>query len=380
MKANPNFTYLKKAVPEQRVTLLQGGTRSGKTYSVIYYIIWLCREYANAGMQIDIVRDTFTALNSTAWHDFKQVLMAHGLYRSDLHSKTAHSFSLFGNIINYYGADTPDKIHGRSRDILWLNEAHLMPEETINQLFPRTRYRIIADYNPALPVEHWLDPYILKYPPLITTYKDNPHLTEAQVEDIESRVNNQYWWKVYGSGERTQPVGAIFNNWIKGEYQETNLSGYGQDYGFSADPSTLIAVSIDKPNKRIYCKELFWEVGLSTDQIYQLNYTHAGNYSLIVADCAESRLIYELKGRGLNIIEAEKGAGSITAGISLLWDYEIIVDPESHNLIREFTNYSWQDKTNKSIPQDKFNHGIDALRYFVFNTLRDPHRGKYYIG
>ena len=119
---------------------------------------------------------------------------------------------------------------------------------------------------------------------------------------------------------------------------------------------------------------------MSTEQIYNLNYTHAGNYSLIVADSAESRLIHELRGRGLNIIEAEKGAGSITAGISLLWDYEIIVDPESHNLIREFTNYSWQDKTNKSIPQDKFNHGIDALRYFVFNTLRDPHRGKYYIG
>lgn len=380
MRANPNFTYLKKNVPNQRVTLLQGGTRSGKTYSIIYYFIWLCKTHANAGMEIDIVRDTYSALNATAWHDFKQVLVSHGLYRSDLHSKTAHQFSLFGNIINYYGADTPAKIHGRSRDILWINEAHQMPQETIDQLFPRTRHRIICDFNPALPVEHWLDPYLLKHPPLITTYKNNPHLTKAQVEDIESRKNNPYWWKVYGTGERTQPVGAIFTNWELGEYTETSISGYGQDYGFSADPTTLIAVSIDKSKKRIYCKELFWQTGLSTAQIYDLNLLHAGKQGLIVGDSAEPRLISELRSRGLNIAPAEKGPGSITAGISILWDYQLIIDPDSKNMIRELTNYSWLDKTNKSIPKDEFNHGIDPLRYFAYKVLKDPHRGKYYIG
>jgi len=156
-RANPNFTFLKWKVKNQRITLLQGGTRSGKTYSTIYYLIDLCKRYEGAELEIDLCRDTFAALKATAWKDFRDVLLKHELYSDRNHNKTDHIYNLFGNYISYYGADNPDKIHGRSRDILWINEAHQFPEETIDQLFPRTRYRIIADYNPAFPQEHWLD-------------------------------------------------------------------------------------------------------------------------------------------------------------------------------------------------------------------------------
>jgi len=377
-KANPNFLYLKKQVPKQRVTLLQGGTRSGKTYSLVYYLIWLCKSHPNAGLEIDVCRDTYTALKSTAWKDMKDVLLTLGLYREDLHNKTEHIYNLFGNHLSYYGADNPDKIHGRSRDILWINEAHQFPEETIDQLFPRTRYKIIADYNPALPQEHWLDKYIEKYPPLITTYKDNPHLTKAQIEDIESKIDNPYWWKVYGTGERAQPTGAIFSNYTIGEFKKTQLMGFGQDFGFSQDPSTLMECSIDLKTKTIYVRECFYEVGLNTAQIYELNLKYAGR-ELIVGDSAEPRLISELMQRGLNIVECDKGQGSLTAGLSLMSEYKFIIDPQSRNTIKEFNNYSWLDKTNRSIPMDKFNHCIDAIRYFVTKAVSNPHRGKYYI-
>ena len=108
-KANPNFTYLKEAVPKQRVTLLQGGTRSGKTWAVIYYIIWLCKEHPNGGMEIDICRDTFTALKNTAWKDFKDILIKHELYDRNAHNMTNGKYILFGNTINYYGADDSKK-------------------------------------------------------------------------------------------------------------------------------------------------------------------------------------------------------------------------------------------------------------------------------
>jgi phage terminase large subunit len=376
--ANPNFLFLKKQVPSQRVTLLQGGTRSGKTYSVIYYLIWLCYTNKNAGLEIDVCRDTFTALKSTAWKDTKDVLLKHGLYKDDNHNKSDHIYNLFGNTLSYYGADNPDKIHGRSRDILWINEAHQFPEDTIDQLLPRTRYKIIADYNPALPVEHWLDKYIGKYPPLVTTYKDNPHLTTAQIEDIESKITNPYWWKVYGIGERAQPTGAIFNNWTIGEFIEAELCGFGQDYGFSNDPTTLVQVSLDKRNRKLYLKECFFEVGLNTGQIYELNKQYAEN-NLIVGDSAEPRLIFELFHRGLNIVESEKGQGSITAGISIMSEYEIIIESKSKNLIKEFTNYSWIDKVNKSVPKDEWNHGIDAVRYYLYKMLKNPYQGKYFI-
>ena len=377
-QANPNFTYLKDKIPNNRVTLLQGGTRSGKTWSVCYWVIWLCRTYPNAGLEIDICRDTYAALKNTAWKDFYDILLLHNLYDRSCHQLTGSKYRLFGNTISYYGADNAAKIHGRARDILWINEAHQFPEETIDQLFPRTRYRIIADYNPALPVEHWLDPYIDKYPPFITTYKDNPHLTKSQIEDIESKIHNPYWWKVYGTGHRAQPTGAVFSNWTIGEFQEAEINGFGQDYGFSNDPSTLVKVAIDRGKKRIYVKEMFWEVGLNTEQLYLLNQEHCGK-ELIVGDSSEPRLISELFSRGNNIVQISAELRRLTGGISLMSEYDIIIDKGSKNLIKEFNNYSWVDKTNRSIPIDEWNHGIDACRYFITQVLDNPHRGKYYI-
>ena len=110
MKPNPNYTFLCQQVPRQRVTLLQGGTRSGKTFSVIYYLIKLCRDHPKAGMEIDICRDTFTALKATAWKDFRDTMHAHSLYHEKYHNKTDHVYHLNGNTISYYGADNPDKI------------------------------------------------------------------------------------------------------------------------------------------------------------------------------------------------------------------------------------------------------------------------------
>ena len=355
MKANPNFEYLHERVNNQRVTLLQGGTRSGKTYATIYFLIDYCLLYT--GMEIDIVRDTFTALKATAWKDFQDVLMSCNLYDDRNHNKTDHSYTLNGNNINYYGADTPDKIHGRSRDILWINEAHQFPQSTIDQLFPRTRYRIICDYNPALGLEHWLDKYIAKYPPLITTYKDNPYLTVEQVEDIESRTGNKYWWSIYGSGERAAREGAIFTNWNIGDFDTSLPYCYGQDYGFSIDPTTLIKVAIDSSKKIVYCHELLYSTNsMGTEAIYSTNKELIQKPNdLIVADNAEGRLISDLKGKGLNIIACTKGQGSVQAGITALQDYTLVVTNTSVNLKSELSNYIWNDK-KAGIPVDAFNH------------------------
>lgn len=367
MAANPNFLFLKEKLKEQRITLLQGGTRSGKTYATIYYLIDLCRNYK--GFEIDIVRDTFTALKATAWKDFYDVLTRHDIYNEADHNKTDHSYNLFGNNINYYGADTPAKIHGRSRDILWVNEAHQFPAETIDQLFPRTRYRIICDYNPALGLEHWLDEYIEKYPPKITTYQDNPHLTAEQIADIESRMNNQYWWQVYGSGQRANREGAIFTNWEVGQFDTSLPYCYGQDYGFSVDPTTLVKVAVDNKLKIIYAEELLYsQVGMGTDAIYEANkrLIHKPN-DLIIADSAEPRLIDELSRKGLNIRGAVKGQGSVTAGITLMQDYKLVIT--GSNLKKELSNYCWNDK-KAGIPIDDYNHLIDPIRYALQSMTR----------
>jgi len=274
-KANPNYTFLKNNFATERMVLLQGGTRSGKTYAVIYFIIWLCKRYPDAGMEIDLVRDTFAALKSTAWKDFQKVLTQHGLYRERAHKKSDHIYVLYGNYINYYGADNPDKIHGRSRDILWINEAHQFPGETIDQLLPRTRYKIICDYNPNLPRIHWLDDYIERYPPLITTFRDNPHLTKDQVEDIKIKIKDKYWWKVYGLGERTLP--EVKNPYLYNFEADKHVADLEYEKGrrlyfsfdFNVDPFACIIGHIYRDSEGHHI-HVFDEITLHDGDVYKM--------------------------------------------------------------------------------------------------------------
>jgi phage terminase large subunit len=99
---------------------------------------------------------------------------------------------------------------------------------------------------------------------------------------------------------------------------------------------------------------------------------------LIVADSAEPRLIEELKHRGCNITKVEKPPGSINDGIAMMLDYEIVVDPNSHNIAKELNNYVYSDKKS-GLVVDKFNHAIDSIRYNVYHNLSNPYKGKYHV-
>lgn len=172
--------------------------------------------------------------------------------------------------------------------------------------------------------------------------------------------------------------GVIFTNVQIGEFDESLPHCYGQDYGFSIDPDTLIKVAVDKKRKRIYLDEKYYATKKnSTDKLAQINKAHIDNPNdLIVGDSAEPRLISDLSDRGLNIEGTEKTAGIVSASIMEMLDYEIIVTENSVHLLREFRNYVWNDK-KAGIPVDNNNHAIDAARYgfiklsgFKVNDLR----------
>src|SRR5690606_31928598 len=91
---------------------------------------------------------------------------------------------------------------------------------------------------------------------------------------------------------------------------------------------------------------------------------HHAKGKLIIGDSAEPRLIEEIKRQGVNIEAAVKGQGSITAGIAIMQDYTLVVDPSSTNLIKELNNYVWNDKKS-GVPVDAYNHCIDAARYII---------------
>ena len=213
-----------------------------------------------------------------------------------------------------------------------------------------------------------------------TTYQDNiDNLSKSYIEQIEQmkiRRPEKYKQQMLGSW-LNKAEGVIFNNWSVGEFKHIGTSVWGQDYGFAADPSTLVEVNIDSSNKRIYLKECFYLQRLTTSQIAQLNLKHARE-GLIVGDSAEPRLLSEIKAKGCNVRPSIKGQGSITYGISLLQDYDIIVSPDSTNLIKELNNYRWLERKSNT-PIDNWNHLIDAVRYAVGFQLQNPNRGKYTV-
>jgi len=212
-----------------------------------------------------------------------------------------------------------------------------------------------------------------------TTYLDNiENLSKSflkTVEDMKHRRPEKYKHQILG-GWLSKEEGVIFDNYTLGEFKEVAPSVYGQDYGFSADPTTLVRTSIDRDKKIIYLKEELYAQGLTTSEIYEINNKVAGD-SLIIGDSAEPRLISELEELGLNIEGAIKGADSIKYGIAVLLDYDLVIDPSSLNLIKELNNYVWLKK--KEVPCDSFNHILDGARYAVTYQLQNESKGEYYI-
>lgn len=202
-----------------------------------------------------------------------------------------------------------------------------------------------------------------------TDYLTYEGLKEADRYSVTQRVakNWRYYKHVVLGGWLSAAEGVIYTNWSIGPYEEPTPPVYGQDFGFSVDPTTLIKVSIDKSRKKIFIKELLYKPKLVTSMIISENIRLAGK-GLIYADSAEPRLIEEIRKAGVNIKETVKGQGSVTAGIALLQDYELIVDPESVNTIKELNNYVWHDKKS-GVPVDAWNHSLDSLRYATFPTL-----------
>jgi phage terminase large subunit len=205
-----------------------------------------------------------------------------------------------------------------------------------------------------------------------TTYLDNVENLDSSFLDqifyIRDTNLKKYEHQILG-GWLDKAEGVILTNWSIGEFKEVGKIVYGQDFGFSIDPTTLIQTSIDKSNKTIYVKECLYKPKLTTSEIAEYNIRHAKD-CLIYADSAEPRLITELQAMGCNIEQCVKGQGSISAGIAVLQDHHLVDDAESANLIKELNNNIWNDRKS-STPVDDYNHAIDALRYAIYSQVAD---------
>ena len=376
-----------------RYYIITGGRGSGKSFEVGRFASFLSFK---PNEKILFTRQTMTSAHLSIIPEFQEkldVLSISPLFdvtRNEIRNKQSNSLIIFKGLKTSSGDQTANLKSLQGITAWILDEAEeLLDETTFDKINLSIRQkgahnRIVLILNPSTK-EHWIYKRFFENKGvqagfngvvgdttyIHTTYKDNiENLDESFLNEIEriKETNPVKYNHVILGSWLNKAEGVVFTNWKYGKFNPDGLQvTYGQDYGFSIDPTTLVGVAIDKKRKIIYVKEHLYKPKLTTSQIAYINLEICGK-SLIVADSAEPRLIDELYRKGVNVVGAEKGPGSISLGIALLQDYEIIVDNDSINIGKEFNNYVYADRGSKLFV-DNFNHAIDSIRYNVTYQL-----------
>ena len=403
MKSNVTLSdkYQSLFTDPSRYFIVTGGRGSGKSFSVAVFLLNLTYQ---EGHKILFSRYTMISAQTSIIPEFVEKIEMMGVQndfritKDEIINMTTKNSIIFKGIRTSSGNQTAALKSLNGITTFVLDEAEeLVDEDTFNKIDLSVRVqehqnRCILILNPTTK-EHWIyqrwfqnigvpegwngkeknTTYIH------TTYMDNKeNLSESfleQVYDMKRRRPDQYQHAILG-GWLNKAEGTIYKNWRVGDYQEKELTVFGQDVGFSVDPTVLVKISVDSEQKKMWVKECYGQKNMTTSMIAQKNKQFCG-LDLIIMDSAEPRLIQELKNQDLNIRGAVKKKGSILSGIALMQDYEIIVDKGSHGIIRELNNYVWQERNTK--PIDKYNHYLDAMRYALQYLVQGKSLGRYVI-
>jgi phage terminase large subunit len=363
----------------------QGGTSSGKTYGILQHLF---EEGArNNNEVITVVAEDVPSLKSGAYRDANSILNddkdLNLWYPKEGRNKTDRYFKcLSGSIIEFKSFQDEYDARSGKRERLFVNEANAVKYGIFEQLSLRTTKQTIIDFNPS--ARFWAHDNLEGRKDVqwtVTTYRDNAFLNptirekiesyEPTPENIKRGTANEYRWKVYGLGEVGRLEGLVFPDWkVSPMPEDYKWRVFGMDFGYTNDPTTLIEIRYHADG--LYWKEHLYRTGMTNpeiaDQIKRLEL----NREKIVADSAEPKSIEEIKRNGCFIIGAEKGRDSINQGIDAIKRYNNYIDPNSKNLVEEFSSYTWdkdRDGNSTNKPIDSFNHGIDAGRYALSNKI-----------
>ena len=357
-----------------RTTHHIGGTRSGKSFAILQYSIVQAIEHPQT---ITIVRKTIPSLKRTIIKDFLDILKSLQLFREDDWNVTDRVYKLQESTIQFISTDDAEKLRGVKSDILFIDEASEIDEESFFQLSIRTSGKIILAYNPTISPFSWLRK-MQDCERFITTYRDNPYLPKEMIKAIEDlQLTNPKYWKIYGQGEYAANDKGIFEFELCDDI-EADFLCFGFDAGYSNDPCALVAIY--KNSDTLFLEELIYEKGMVTnDIINRLRHLDISKSETIWCDSSEPRLIEELYRSGFNTKPVVKGKDSINFGIQVMKNYKIKILKTSQNLINEM--YAYQYETDKhgyvtDRPEGGLDHAIDAARYGCMMSLSQKAQAK----
>lgn len=378
MKFSETTALRKLARLKKKVRILQGGTSAGKTIATLLYLIALAQTDKEKTLT-SVVSESIPHLKRGAMRDFKNILQAHNYWKDNSWNATDSIYTFeTGSQIEFFSTDNGDKLRGGRRDRCFMNEANNCTLDAFDQLEVRTKEFVILDYNPTN--EFWaltdVKPARDDVDFIILTYKDNEALSPEIIQSIEARRERVQWWKVYGEGQLGEVEGRIYTGWreIDEVPHEATLERFGLDFGYSTDPTAIVAVY--KYNGGLILDEVTYLKGLSNKRIAEIILAQP-RPALVIADSSEPKSIDEINSYGVSIAPCQKGADSVRQGIQLVQEQRISYTKRSQNLRKEFNNYLWRkDRDGKTlspnVPEEGFDHIGDALRYAITDMYKNP--------
>lgn len=369
IQASKVFDILQKS--DKRITVMQGGSRSGKTYNIILWLI--VKLLQERGMTLSIVRQSLPSIKGSVLRDFIEILLRLGIYSENDHNKTEQTYNLNGNLVEFVSVDQPQKIRGRKRDYLFINEANELSYEAWMQLIFRTEKKVVLDYNPSDEYSWIYDHVLIREDAdfYITTYKDNPFLPKELVDELERLKDaDENYWLIYGLGQKGNIHDTIYTHWKPCHELPKGETVYGLDFGFN-NPSAMTKCVFH--DGAVYVEEMVYETKLTTDDLVnKLTTLGITPYDEIFCDSAEPKTIESICRAGLNAKPSNK---DVTEGIRKIKSLPLYITNNSTNLIKEIKNYKWKtDKNGKKLDEPvKFNdHLIDSMRYAIYTKLNAP--------
>ena len=373
-----------------RYILNVGGSRSGKTYAILQYILIYCLK--NKDKVVTIARKTFPSLRLGAYREFIDMLKTYDIYKQENHNKTNNFYNLNGNTIQFISLDQSIKLRGLKHDLVFVDEVNEIEKDEADQLFMRTTEKIIMAQNPSDAL-HWS--LKLKANPeclyLHSTYVDNPFLPQAIINQIESyKLTDEDLWLVYGCGLPSKNNELVYNTyefWTdEDELYEVDEDGIkhpkfedvivGCDWGYQ-HPSAIVKLWVDSNYKRIWIKELIHESYLTTDDLIVKMKSSDIEELRLYGDSAEPKTIESVRRAGFDIEPAIK---EVREGIDCVKSYKMYVNTSSVKILEELRRYKWKFKGDIKTdePVKLFDDGLSALRYALYTwTYKTQRRNAY---
>lgn len=384
----PTARVFRPLLGDARYKGAHGGRGSGKSHFFAGALIERC--LTKPGTRAVCIREVQKSLKESVKRLLEDKIQALGV-GDHFGVKESQIDAPNGGVIVFQGMQdhTAESIKSlEGFDVAYVEEAQSLSQRSLRLLRPTIRKpgsELWFAWNPESstdPVDTFLrgegkpsDAAVVE-----ANWRDNPWLTdELRMErETDERAGADDYEHVWEGAYLSISEALIFAKRVSVEPFDEPPAGtrlfYGADWGFAADPTALIRCWI--ADKVLYVDYEAFGTGVEIDETPALFDSVPGSRKWpIKADCARPETISYMSRHGFNIKGAEKWQGSIEDGIAHLKGFrQIKVHPRCTNIAREFRLYSYKvDKRSGDVLPiivDKFNHGIDALRYSLDGYIR----------